>query len=485
MTRYRFSTWLVSSLFCLVVIPTLHADDIGDAVKQAKAKHAAEMARLHQTTLDEIDTIIRREQDAGVVVNFYLKERKGFAENGILPLLPKLLPPTKGYADGKKLADAALETAYSQAIEDYRKAKQFDQALSLKLDLQKLKGQAPAVTPKMPPDVVVRKDEQPTTKDAKIEADIARTKGQYTTSMKAAATGLLNDLEEQRTKVATSKTLTNDEKLKNLDALTKEKLLFEAGVTLPKSAAMKAGLKQYEEAITKPRQTFATAMDAAASAYIERKDTGNAQAVIAEKKRLLMRPNSLDLLSLVDVKQDAETGTWSLKDGVLMLVNPAEVSVIQLPYEPGAVYNLHLRAERLEGTGYLSVGLVASGRQATCMFNGWPEAGGRSGLQLVDGKYLPDNPTLVTGHQLPLRKPTLIDVAVRKDAIMAWVKTPDDKEPRQIVNFTGNHDRLSVEQEWVKLKNKKVLFLHQHTSKFAITEVTLEFVGKDEGKPIR
>jgi hypothetical protein len=110
----------------------------------------------------------------------------------------------------------------------------------------------------------------------------------------------------------------------------------------------------------------------------------------------LLRPNSIDLLSLVDVKQDSATGSWEL-----------------------------------------------------------------------------------------IHKLVHIDVAVRKDSITAWLKTPDDKEPRQFMSYTGAQDRLSVETDWVKLRNKKVLFLHKHTSKYAISEVTLEPIGKDAGKPTR
>jgi hypothetical protein len=74
----------------------------------------------------------------------------------------------------------------------------------------------------------------------------------------------------------------------------------------------------------------------------------------------------------------------------------------------------------------------------------------------------------------------------RRDSINAWVKGPDDAAKRQVIEYEGPQDRLSVETDWVKgLKNANALFLHQHTSKFAISSLELDPVGRDVGKPVR
>jgi hypothetical protein len=260
----------------------------------------------------------------------------------------------------------------------------------------------------------------------------------------------------------------------------------ESNATLPTALTMRAGLKQFNEAAQKAQQVFAKGMDAAAAAYMEHNDLANVQAVTDEKKRLLVHPNSIDLLALVDVSKDTIAGEWRCRKRVLTLVKPAEISIIQIPYEPGPEYNLHLTAERQEGRNYLAIGLVAGGRQCTHMFDGWPDSGSKSGLQLIDGKYVLDNGTAVTGPQLPAGKAVSVDVAVRKDSIAAWVKTADQAEKRQVVDYAGAQDRLGIETDFLKgIKNPNTLFLHIHTSRFVVSSIDFDPVGRSTGKAAR
>jgi hypothetical protein len=457
-----------------LAVPVRAEDSTVADLNKAKAAHAKELARLRDRLLTDIDAVIRKDADAGEGLNYLLKEKKGCDENGVLPVLPKLLPASRAYADGKREAAAELEKAYTAAIAASARSGELEQVAKLRDELKALRGAGQS------PEALV----QANPKDDTIEKNVARAKSEYGTAMKAASADLVVVIEDSRTKVAASRTLSNDEKLKQLELLANEKRAFEASVALPKSPALRTGRQQFDEAARKAQQAFAKAMDAAAAAYLERKDVATFQAVSAEKKRLLAYPNSIDLLAMVDPLKDAIAGGWDLKKGVLSLVNPVEVSIIQIPYEPGPEYNLHLTVERLEGSGYLAVGVLASGRQCTVMFDG--HAGPRTGIQLIDGKYLPDNGTALTGRQLPPNKLMQLDLSVRKDSINAWVKGPDEGEHRQIVNYTGPQDRVSIETDYVKgIKNTKALLLHQHTSKFAISAIALDPIGRDGGKASR
>lgn len=171
-----------------------------------------------------------------------------------------------------------------------------------------------------------------------------------------------------------------------------------------------------------------------------------------------------------------------MKDRVLTLVGPAEVSVIQVPYEPGPEYNLHLTVERLGGTNYFAVGLVVGGRPCSVLFDGWPDQGRMTGLQLVNGRYAIDNGTATTGQQLPPRKAIHLDVAVRRGSINAWVYRPGE-DPLEVLKYTGPQDGLGIETDFIKgMRNSNALFLHQHgTAKFEITAVALNPVGRDAG----
>jgi hypothetical protein len=160
---------------------------------------------------------------------------------------------------------------FTKAIEGYKTARKLDLMVAVLKEQKKLREQAETTpTPKV--DIPIAKVE---VKDQKIEDDIRRAKADYAAAMKAAAVTLSAAFEEARDKVAASKPLTNDDKLKQLNALAKEKLAFEAGVVLPTSVVLRVGRQQFEEATRKAQQPFAKAMDVAASAYLERKDTVN------------------------------------------------------------------------------------------------------------------------------------------------------------------------------------------------------------------
>ena len=67
-----------------VVAPAFAADDaILDEVETAKAAHAKELRILRQHLLDDIDKVIRQTDDTGGGIDDMLRERTGFAENGV------------------------------------------------------------------------------------------------------------------------------------------------------------------------------------------------------------------------------------------------------------------------------------------------------------------------------------------------------------------------------------------------------------------
>ena len=51
------------------------------------------------------------------------------------------------------------------------------------------------------------------------------------------------------------------------------------------------------------------------------------------------------------------------------------------------------------------------------MFDGWPDAGHKAGIPAIEGKYLIENGTAVTGTNLPAPQAVPIDLSVRKESI--------------------------------------------------------------------
>lgn len=132
-------------LAALFLAAPLDADQPASAdLTRARAAHAAELARLRQKLLDDIDAVVRQEKAAGAGIDYLLKERKGFADNGVTPILPKLLPAAEAYARAKGTADEALAGAVEAALKAAEADKRVDEAARLRAELAALRPAAPA-----------------------------------------------------------------------------------------------------------------------------------------------------------------------------------------------------------------------------------------------------------------------------------------------------------------------------------------------------
>jgi hypothetical protein len=98
----------------LLAASTALADPSTD-LESARAAHKEELRRLRAQLLADIDAVIRKESDAGAGVDYLLKERRGFEQNGVTPILPKLLPAGRKYEEGKQASEEALAKALEKA----------------------------------------------------------------------------------------------------------------------------------------------------------------------------------------------------------------------------------------------------------------------------------------------------------------------------------------------------------------------------------
>jgi hypothetical protein len=143
-------------------------DPILADLNKAKLAHGKELARLREKLIADIDAVIKAENDRGAGIDFLLKERKGFVDNGVLPLLPKLLPASRQYVDGKKTADTALEAEYLVAISGLNKKKRTADSKRLSAELKELEGESPPASPTVPP-----KNEEPSKNEGPPKKDKA------------------------------------------------------------------------------------------------------------------------------------------------------------------------------------------------------------------------------------------------------------------------------------------------------------------------
>ena len=120
--------------FLAVTVRADEAPALADLAK-AKAAHTKEMARLRTDLMAVIDSAIREKDEKGGKINYLLKERKGFAENGVPPILPSLLPASREYVAEKRAADAELQKAYAAAIDGLKKSDNPKDAAALQKEL--------------------------------------------------------------------------------------------------------------------------------------------------------------------------------------------------------------------------------------------------------------------------------------------------------------------------------------------------------------
>jgi hypothetical protein len=133
--RILFALLLVS----VPAFPAVAADDpIITDLNKAKAAHTKELTRLRDKLLADIDAVIKAEDARGAGIDYLLKERKGFVESGVTPILPKLLPSSREYLEEKKAADAKLAKAYTVAISSLRDRGKNTESASLAKELEEI-----------------------------------------------------------------------------------------------------------------------------------------------------------------------------------------------------------------------------------------------------------------------------------------------------------------------------------------------------------
>jgi hypothetical protein len=113
----------------------MDADPVLTDLARARAAHAAEAERLRRALLADIDAVIREAGHAGQPIDWMPKDRKGFAENGVTPLIPPLQPATRNYQAGVRAADAALDAAYVRAAAALERNGRRPQAEAVRADL--------------------------------------------------------------------------------------------------------------------------------------------------------------------------------------------------------------------------------------------------------------------------------------------------------------------------------------------------------------
>ena len=175
----------------------------------------------------------------------------------------------------------------------------------------------------------------------------------------------------------------------------------------------------------------------------------------------------VNLLKRIDQALGAVEGQWTF-DGPVLVTPNAKFARLQLGYVPPPEYDLRVVAERVEGGNSIVLGLVYGPRRFMVVVDAlYPnETVPRSGLELIDGKSIPDNETLVNGVQLQNRKRSTIVASVRADSVVVTV------DGRKLIDWKADYQRVGLHVKW-KMPHPEALWLGAYTSTWRIHELTL------------
>lgn len=144
----------------------------------------------------------------------------------------------------------------------------------------------------------------------------------------------------------------------------------------------------------------------------------------------------INLLSLLDLREDTVSGTWKLESRVLVSP-PDRLARMQIPYLPPEEYDLTVEVERVsEKEGSLHIGLLGAGRQFILTCDGW--AGDIVGLELLDGKSANVNETTLRHKICEIGRVARVVCSVRKDGVTIVA------DGAKVIHWRGNLGRLSI-----------------------------------------
>ncbi|HLX61790.1 MAG TPA: hypothetical protein VKX17_10955 [Planctomycetota bacterium] len=192
--------------------------------------------------------------------------------------------------------------------------------------------------------------------------------------------------------------------------------------------------------------------------------TGTASAPVKTNAK------TVDLLKLVDPAKDSVAGQWKMQDGALLCTSLDRTQRIELPYKPGAEYDLHCVLSRQDGNDDIGLYLVSNDQKIMLSLCGW--ANSIAGLRNINGKEpnMAGNPTK-TKNSIVNGKDYDFKVFVRKSNIRVLM---NDKE---LFNYKFETPAFTPLPGYLNLHDEKALGLY--TSQAAVKFTRIEVVEQN------
>lgn len=180
----------------------------------------------------------------------------------------------------------------------------------------------------------------------------------------------------------------------------------------------------------------------------------------------------VDLLQSVEATRDGVGAQWGF-DGTILVTPGVAFARLHFPCEPADEYDVEVVAERMSGSESLAIGLSAGAARFVAVIDGY---GGKSGLDLLDGKAFIENETTYRGQLFAEGKTSTILCEVRRAGVSVTV------DGKKIIDWQGDLGRLSLFPRW-KDSQRGPLFIGSWTSPYRIHRVTLKTVSSGGKKP--
>jgi hypothetical protein len=183
----------------------------------------------------------------------------------------------------------------------------------------------------------------------------------------------------------------------------------------------------------------------------------------------------IELLPLVDPKQDGVSGKWS-KDETGLTSPKAYGARIELPYAPPEEYDLTTIVEPLDPPNGLILGHRSGGQRFLVLLGYQTGETAQSAIENIDGKNV-GNVSTAAGPVFVQNRPAQVICSIRKTGVTARV------DGRVVIDWTGDPKQLGLGEYW-ETPHKETLFLGAYDCRYRVSRVTLTPVS-GTGKPLR
>lgn len=191
---------------------------------------------------------------------------------------------------------------------------------------------------------------------------------------------------------------------------------------------------------------------------------------IAQAPPLANAGQPIDLLALCDPQAPGVRGMWK-KEGGALISDRTHPAIIPISLAPRGDYKITMVVERIEGYDSIAMGLVHNGHVFSAGVDHFPDRGGLSGVEMVDGRRVDQTPAHHEGHVLVNgRQSTLVFTVLKDHFLLA-------QDGQTLVDWpNADYGRCTLFGPYAGVDRSK-LFIATWSSSYRISRLELTPLG--------